>query len=827
MASDEDDDLEALRQAALATLKKKSAVVEEAQPIPQLTSSGHSLQGSNSSPWADDFVPDTVPFHDNQAVTQFQDSAWGQQFHQPPYGQGSPTRYNVNNWRGGRASYHKPFQRGRGAFPIHNPRLPFSAAQPPRLPFNRNQNAFVPGGPPSLGGGNLIVINTVPEDGGPPAGPRFQGNRFPFNPRGRGAPMGGPGFGGRGAPFVGIGGRGAQFGGQNNNTGPVPVESSSKPMLLRPQDKYCPDGNSDNSQDASSLHRKKKDKFSRFESSGSESDDESSEDDGDEPGPANSTSASHRDDSMVTENDGGGDADRVLPDAELSISAVNSSHVDSDLEEPVTTVELDDSGRRASDAEVSQEIEDRLLAPSPPAEGSEQSSGPDESVDSRSVAVSVAESIEKVKSPSPSPRTETKANGESGTSSSSSDSDNKSGNESDSESSSSSNPSDANNASSDGESDSGSDEEEAKSENSQSEDNSGRSPSPSQNSADSDAESDGGDQRTAVRRSSSRQSVTKVGAKASSSHPPKTENKPARTLTPEERAKLEARKRKFESGQEVTVSGQSKKISLKGILPKSKKPKQPLQTVTVPVKTAATRPKTTVVSKPVACKPASDTHRKNTRRKALPGSSPFYGNTQRDFSRNGGYRRGYGQPRDRQPQWQSRPRDSLPEVHYSSSDDSEDSRKLISVVVPRSSAGQHPQSKVVSRLGGSRKRQVEEGSPLLDDDAGGVVSKTKQDPSSTGAISVVISSGNSSKRPRSTSSRPSVHQRLGMRKGPEASRSQSRANIKPVSRVQPDSDMDEDSNHTELDQRIQRIKEKNAAILRRQEEVRQDKELYG
>ncbi len=37
--------------------------------------------------------------------------------------------------------------------------------------------------------------------------------------------------------------------------------------------------------------------------------------------------------------------------------------------------------------------------------------------------------------------------------------------------------------------------------------------------------------------------------------------------------------------------------------------------------------------------------------------------------------------------------------------------------------------------------------------------------------------------------------------------------------VEPDDDL--------LEQRIQRIKEKNAAILKRQEEVRQDKERYG
>lgn len=35
------------------------------------------------------------------------------------------------------------------------------------------------------------------------------------------------------------------------------------------------------------------------------------------------------------------------------------------------------------------------------------------------------------------------------------------------------------------------------------------------------------------------------------------------------------------------------------------------------------------------------------------------------------------------------------------------------------------------------------------------------------------------------------------------------------------------SNHNELDLRIRRIQQKNAAILRRQEEVRQDRELYG
>lgn len=193
------------------------------------------------------------------------------------YSQGSPTRYSQNSWRGqgARGSFQRPYMRGRGSFTSNprghfgqNPRLPFGQRmqfnrnqRPPfpqnqRLPFNPSQQPpfgqntlQFPGGPPlgGGGGGNLIVINTLPEDGKQLPGPRFPGQRLPFLGRG-----GGPVNDGRG---------GAKTDSRQDGSLP-PVESSSKPMLLRPQDKYCPSSDpAAAAQESAPVHRKKKGYF--------------------------------------------------------------------------------------------------------------------------------------------------------------------------------------------------------------------------------------------------------------------------------------------------------------------------------------------------------------------------------------------------------------------------------------------------------------------------------------------------------------------------------------------------------------------------------------
>ena len=192
--------------------------------------------------------------------------------------------------------------RGRGFTP--NPRIPFGQSQRPlfnRMQFNRNQRPTFPqnqplpfnptqqppfgqnplqfvGGPlrgnGGGGGGNLIVINTLPEGGEQPPGPRFPGQRLPFlgwfggpmNAGRGGGPLnagrgGGPMNAGRGGgPMNAVRGGGLKMGAGID--GLPPMESSPKPMLLRPQDKYCPSSDPAAAvQETAPLHRKKKGEF--------------------------------------------------------------------------------------------------------------------------------------------------------------------------------------------------------------------------------------------------------------------------------------------------------------------------------------------------------------------------------------------------------------------------------------------------------------------------------------------------------------------------------------------------------------------------------------
>ena len=209
-------------------------------------------------------------------------------FQNTQFGQGPGARFPAqNNWRGQRPSgnfSNNRFMRGRGPFLpnqrvpfgqnqrppfgqqmqfmrnqrppfVQNQRLPFDPTQPP--PFGQRPMQFI-GGPPrgvgaGGGGGNLIVINTVPEQGERPPGPRFPGPRPLFQRGGRG---GSPGNMGRGGNVAEVG----------RDGGLPPVESSSKPVLLRPQDKYCPSSapvNISAEAPKETVHKKKKGVYKR------------------------------------------------------------------------------------------------------------------------------------------------------------------------------------------------------------------------------------------------------------------------------------------------------------------------------------------------------------------------------------------------------------------------------------------------------------------------------------------------------------------------------------------------------------------------------------
>ncbi|KAK7111611.1 hypothetical protein V1264_011216 [Littorina saxatilis] len=904
MASDEEDDLAALRLAALATLKKKPEVVDDVQPIPQLTSSGHSLHKSNS-PWAEDFSYDTVPFPESQPVPQFQPQTWDQpQVTHREYGQGSPTHYPQNNWRGrgGQGRFQRPYMRGRGGFPpnqrapfVQNqqpfghrgsfnraPRPPFQPNQPfnpaQRPPFGQNPMQFAGAPPRGGGGGNLIVINTLPAEGEQPPGPFFPGQRMQLR--------GGPNHRGRGR---GVRGGGKMGGGPDGNN--PQGDSLSKPMLLRPQDKYCPteDNTGQPAPEPAVVRRKKKDKFSRFDSSGSESDDES-EEDSEEEQPAQRCQSMAADEDAA-DNSINNSYEEQLPkdiiEAEISISAVNTSQLDSDketeeqeleeLEEPVIE-NLGDEREEAeeeseaelneeSEAELNEEEEAKLLAPSPTRDSEVRSTSPHSPKTKRQSSVEKDPSPAREPSPAKdlSPTSQHSEHNEKSDGSdveSSSDNNSESGNESDTSSSGSSSGSQKGEESGSGSS------SEAESEQEQAEIASvGEAQSLNQNShSDSESETEMSIRRLPAKR--------KVSTSTRRSLSPK---KPEVVLTPEEQARLDARRRKFETSQEVKVTGNTRTISLKGIVPKTTKKTRPTQSSTSVTSVKSGKPSVRTVQARTA-EPktsASDAHRKHARRKVsierppdksssgseaenksdsesededeensrawrreanknptrrktanidqplLGSGGGYHGNSYRGSSRNGGSsRRGYGASRD-----------TRPEVHYSSSDDDENGRKLISVVVPRSSAGTRfasgPPRGDRDKVS-TRKRTV----------SGGNETKSKRFPDreGSGSISVVISGDPSAPkrfRPESGSRVP-IHARLG--KGSKQktdsrtrSRSSDRSNARPASRKQPrgGSDDEKGGNHNELDLRIRRIKKNNAAILKRQEEIQQDRELYG
>ena len=604
------------------------------------------------------------------------------------------------------------------------------------------------------------------------------------------------------------------------------------------------------------------DKFSRFDSSGSESDDESEDDSEDEqPSRRQSLVAKEEEETNVASgNDNNDNAtedqpSKDIPDTEISISAINTSQIDSDkeneeqgvdeLDEPV----IDNLGeveepRVVSEPELDEEEEEKLLAPSP-SRDSEVRSEPDLSGDSpkevvRQVSVEEDKSPAGEKSPASQQGRQGDKSGESDVESGSGNS-SESGNESDASSSSSSASSSTSGKDTASKTNSDSDGDERE--------NSGGSPV----SKDYDSGAQDPDQASDSEIEEERESVRRLPVKhkvsASKRGRSPSPKKPEVALTPEEQAKLEARRRKFESSQEVKVTGNKRTISLKGIVPRTAKKVRPTQTQSsVPVTNSAAGRSSmrTVQARTAEAKLApSDSHRKHCRRRvslekpaadseaenkseseeeedyeeggsrswmreanktsarrktlkvdqSLPESGRYRSNSYRGSSRNGGYpQRGYEPPRD-----------SRPEVHYSSSEDENEDRdgdrKLISVVVPRSSAGTRPFS---SRPRGdwdsaraappNRKRTG--GTPSVDQrgDRGGVrKSKHVEDFNSlgsegpeTGTISVVISGDPSpSKRSRSGGSRLPVHQRLGKgsSRRKESSSSSSRTNIRPLTKT--------------------------------------------
>lgn len=121
---------------------------------------------------------------------------------------GQQNRFGHNAWRGGRGHFQWPF-RGRGTTVTSGP---FPRHSGPS--FNPSS---IP--PPPPRGSNLIVINTLPAEGEEQES--FSGNAGLCTSPQRGLSRGG----------------GCISVGRNNNL--LPAESSSKPVLLRPQDKYC------------------------------------------------------------------------------------------------------------------------------------------------------------------------------------------------------------------------------------------------------------------------------------------------------------------------------------------------------------------------------------------------------------------------------------------------------------------------------------------------------------------------------------------------------------------------------------------------------------
>ncbi|XP_076459026.1 uncharacterized protein LOC143292531 [Babylonia areolata] len=1005
MASD-DEDLIALREAALATMKKKPAAAEDAQPIPQLTSSGHCLSNVKP-PWTeDDFTyEDHLPFQDEPA-TPFPplSTAPRPQFTQPP-----PTQFPPNNWPGPRPGIgpvprgNFRFGRNRGPFPRNqrppfrhnqrplfgqrmpflanqrqpfpvNQRLPFNPNQP-RPPFGQNPLQFI-GGPPAGGGGNLIVINTVPEGG--EQAPELRGQRPPFpgppfpgvvNPRGRG---GGP---------MGVGRGGGGGGGDAGRGGNLPpVESSSKPMLLRPQDKYCPPAEPSSvvkEEHKERVHRKKKDKFSRYNSSDDDSDDESEEESEDDmPSRRRSVGGIETEEKETAGpedvNEGlalQNPSEKSIPDADLSI-VCNTSQLDSDheraepeLEEPVidslgeqvidslgdepVTDRPGDSGH-VSEPELNEEEENRLLAsPSRQSDSGSDCGGRwgrrrhssdndetpvrdesplrgespvkdeplekevtpegsptpvrDESFDNGADATPVrdesperdlspeqAESPEEDSDQDKSPSGLQVQRGETSVQSGESDSgsNSESGDESDSSSGA------ASSASS-----SGNEVDSQKSSNSASEDSEtnklAESPSDKDSNADDGQVSDvvsesESDEDRSVQRLPSKHRLSTSSRQKRSQSPSKS-----KVVTPEEQARMDARKRKFQDRQEVKVTSSKRTISLKAISSGAERSNDSKRENRLAVKDSSSTKSNfrTVQAKTSVTKSNDvDFHRKHSRRKvsienpilgksnsnnsgagnssdsqgeeddddeggsrswrreanrntvhrktvvnqSLPGSGSYRGQSFRGGNRNGGYYR-----RERES-----PKDSRPEVHYSSSDndDQDSDRKLISVVVPRSAAGTHHrgyshprQEQTVARSVVPNRKRTPDMAKFDRESDRHSHSKSKRlpdfNPSSdrSGSINVVIASDrSSSKVSQSSRDRVPVHQRLGKNSKQHTEVPRSRSSTRPAARNQSDSASGNEGNgNDELDQRIRRIQKRNKAIMRRQKEVLKDRELYG
>ena len=609
------------------------------------------------------------------------------------------------------------------------------------------------------------------------------------------------------------------------------------------------------------------DKFSRFDSSGSESDDESEDDSEDEQPSRRQSLAGKEEEEMnaASSNDDNNDnvtedqPSKDIPDTEISISAINTSQINSDKEhdelegdefdEPV----IDNLGeaeepRAASEPELDEE-EEKLLASSP-SKDSEVRSDPDLPVDSptevvRQVSVEGDEPPVKEESSASQQWRRGEKSGESDAESGS-DNHSESGNESDTSSSGSSSSSATSSKDAASKSDSDSDGSAS------GEKNAGSSPVHKDCDAGAQSSNPASDSESEGEKESIRRLPVKPKASASQRARSPSPKKAQALLTPEEQARLEARRRKFESSQEVKVTGNKRTISLKGIVPRTTKRVRPAQTrSSVPVTNSAagrSSMRTVQARTAEARLPPSDSHRKHCRRRvslekphadseaenkseseeednneeegsrswmreanktaarrktlkvdqSLPGSGNYRGNSYRGGSRNGGYpRRGYDPPRD-----------SRPEVHYSSSED-EDSdqdgdRKLISVVVPRSSAGtrpfsSHPRDKWDSaRVAQPNRKRTANAISVDPRGDRGTVRKSKRfddlkslgsDGPETATISVVISDDpSSSKQSHSGRGRMSVHQRLGKGSSRQKESSSSRSNIRPLTKKQPASD---------------------------------------
>ncbi|XP_025094145.1 transcriptional regulator ATRX-like isoform X2 [Pomacea canaliculata] len=744
MASDEEDDeLEALRQAALATLKKRtvSAELEDAQPIPQITGSGHSLTGAGAQ-WVEDFPANLSqsPFGSNQPASAFQDGVWNQPFHPNKFHQTSPKRFGQNNWRVGRGLYPKQTARGRGVSlrrgqPFHPKGAAFP--HPTRVPY-------VQSAPAPNRGSNLIVINTVPEDEG--GAVQECAEVVPVAPQRAGLRTGT-----------------SVAAGKNSST-ILPLENSSKPFLIRPQDKYC--STSDRPirvQESTTSRKKKKDKFSRFDSSGSDSDDESESDDenarGEDvssqscsPSTADIILDESKDISSILEESGTNVLDTV--DSSLSIAVASETQSDN-----MPEMDVSPSVERKCDSDTDEHGEEKLLL-SPI---TESVTSPELHQSAAAVPADIDSDDDNNKSPLPfvsvlepsdecassASKLEEVKSDHDNNSSSAEESSSLSDEEADSESESAATGSESvasgsesiSELSDEGDSD-GDDQDSSVSEEQTSE-----------SSSSSESEKEIERQKTVKRPPDI---SVKVAASQSNTHATR-KKEPESNLSPVERAKLEARKRKFASREEVHVST-NKTISLKGIVAKPKKVRvvgEVAHTKSLTVVKAA-QPETRKANQELSQKSFADAHRKHSRRKILldpklDGSSPqddardvsdtdedeeeeedkrdrswkreassktgwhkssrslnhtlpndnfarsqghsFRDNARREFGRNGSQQRAYNS-RNKQAGVRTYHHGSPTGGDYCSSDEEKDEngRKLISVVVSRSTTNQQLQN---------------------------------------------------------------------------------------------------------------------------------------